>query len=179
MKLLAAAALAMGLVVAPPSAPRAVTVRAGADAATGFVVGDGRVLTVAHVLGPHVRVDGRAARLLRRDDRLDLALLAVPGVRGEAPRIASRDPRIVRRADARVDGSGWRRPVLELRTEVEDGDSGSPVVASDGRLVGVVFARSRVREGVAWAVDASDPAFVDFVGLGLTKSTTARAYPGR
>jgi S1-C subfamily serine protease len=164
MKALAAAAIAgVALLVAPASGPRLVGVRVGADAATGFVVADGRVVTVAHVLGGEVTVDGRPASVVRRDDRLDLAVLAVPGVRGEAPRIAAAHD--ARRADARVDGSGWRRPVLELRIEVEDGDSGAPVLSPTGRLVGVIFARSRSRDGVAWAIDASDPAVVDFVGL--------------
>jgi S1-C subfamily serine protease len=164
--LIAAALLIPSLVTAPASAPQVVDVRVGEDAATGFVVGDGRVVTVAHVLGHDVRVDGRPARVVRRDDRLDLAVLAVPGVRGEAPRIAGGDdPRVLRRADARVDGSGWKRPVLEMRIEVRHGDSGAPVVSPAGRLVGVVFARSRTRAGVAWAIDASDPAVVTFVGL--------------
>jgi hypothetical protein len=65
---------------------------------------------------------------------------------------------VVRRADATVragDGRAIaRRPVLELRADVRAGDSGAPVV-DDGRVVGVVFARSRAREGVAWAVDAT------------------------
>src|SRR4051812_20738027 len=70
-------------------APTVVGVAAGdgaaRDVATGMVVGDGRVLTVAHALphGAAVRISlpGRrgalAARVLRRDDRLDLAVLAV------------------------------------------------------------------------------------------------------
>jgi hypothetical protein len=109
--------------------------------------------------------------VLRRDDRLDLALLSVPGVRGDAPELARSDPRIVRRADASVDGSGWKRPVLELRIEVEHGDSGAPVLTPSGRVIGVVFARSRSRPGRAWAIDASDPASVEFFSLALNKST--------
>jgi S1-C subfamily serine protease len=158
---LAIAALAF---IAPARAPHVVSVRVGDDVATGFVAGAGRVVTVAHVLGYDVRVDGRPARVVRRDDRLDLAVLATD-VSGPPVRLGRRDPRVVRRADASVDGSGWKRPVLELRSEVEPGDSGAPVVTSDGRVVGVVFARSRSRPGRAWAVDASDPAVVDFLGL--------------
>ena len=94
--------------------------------------------------------------MLRRDDRLDLALLAAD-VSGPEVRVAREDPRVQRRADASVDGSGWKRPVLELGREVEPGDSGAPVLTSSGRVVGVVFARSRSRRGRAWAVDASDP----------------------
>lgn len=162
---LAAIALVLALALAPAraSGPRVVSVRVGADTATGFVVGDGRVVTVAHVLGPGLRVDGRPATVLRRDDRLDLALLAVPRVSGRP--LERRRVEIVRHLRARLDGSAWRRPVLELRTEVARGDSGTPVVTGSGRVVGVVFARSRDRDGVAYAVDASDPSVVEFVGL--------------
>jgi S1-C subfamily serine protease len=170
MKLLLAAAILVSLFVPPARGPQVVHVRVGDDAATGFVVGDSRVVTVAHVLGHDVTVDGQRARVVRRDDRLDLALLSVPGVRGDGVTIAPDDPRIVRRADASLDGSGWRRPVLELRTEVEAGDSGAPVLTSSGRVVGVVFARSE-RPGHAWAIDASDPAVVEFFSQRLNKST--------
>jgi S1-C subfamily serine protease len=162
VKVLLVAALALALFVAPESRPRVVSVHVGADTAKGFVVGDGRVVTVAHVLGRDVRVDGRPATVVRRDDRLDLALLAVPGVRGAPPRIGRSG---ARHLHARIDGSAWRRPVLELRTDVARGDSGTPVLTPAGRLAGVIFARSRDRAGVAYAVDASDPSVVDFVGL--------------
>ena len=61
------------------------------DEATGFAVGRGRVLTVAHVLDGGGDVSGgrpAGASVVRRDDRLDLAVLAVPGV-GRASRRAS------------------------------------------------------------------------------------------
>ena len=171
MKALLAAPLVLALAISPAHAPQVVTVRVGDDVATGFVAGDGRVVTVAHVLGYDVRVDGRPARVLRRDDRLDLALLAAD-VSGPAVRFGGDDPRVVRRADASMDGSGWKRPVLELRSEVEPGDSGAPVLTSDGRLVGVVFAESRSQPGRAWAIDASDPSVVDFLTVEVDKSTT-------
>ena len=71
---------------APAGGPALVIVEArGAQAATGFVVGPSRVVTVAHVLDGPVTVRGdegvpRAAVVLRRDERLDLALLGVRGV---------------------------------------------------------------------------------------------------
>jgi S1-C subfamily serine protease len=169
MKLLAVPLVALAFIT-PSQAPQIVSVRVGDDVATGFVVGDGRVVTVAHVLGYDVRVDGRPARVLRRDDRLDLAVLAAD-VSGTPVRFGGGDPRVVRRADASVDGSGWKRPVLELRSEVKRGNSGAPVLTSDGRVVGIVFARSRVRAGRAWAVDASDPSVVEFLDLASRNST--------
>ena len=154
MKRLLIVVLAL-LAPAHAAGPRVVDVHVGrAGAAKGFVAGPGRVVTVAHVLGDgELRVDGRRATVLRRDDHLDLAVLAVPGVDGPRVRVGGASPAVMRRADARVDGSAWRRPVLQLHIEVEDGDSGTPVLSADGRVVGVVFARSQSRPGVAWAVD--------------------------
>ena len=156
----AALLLAPSVVAAPPRTPELVTVAVGHDRATGFVAGDGLVVTVAHVLGPHITADGRPATVTRLDRRNDLALLRVPGVSGEAPRfgggedtsLLGRPAPIVRRIRASVDG-GPRRAALELRAEVAVGDSGAPVTTRGGRVAGVVFARSRTREDVAYAVD--------------------------
>jgi hypothetical protein len=152
-----AAAVVVCAFLSPVSAPRIVHVAVGrADAATGFVAGPGRVVTVAHVLGHgDVRVDGRAATVVRRDDRLDLAVLSVPGLDGPRARFGGHVYGEVRRASASMDGSAWRRPVLELRIEVHDGESGTPALTSDGRVAGVIFARSTRRPGVAWASSLS------------------------
>jgi S1-C subfamily serine protease len=149
-------------------APLRVTVATGAlqpDVATGFAVGGGRVVTVAHVLhgGGAVRVAGRPARVVRADRRLDLAVLAVPGLR--TPRAVGRGARVEvlragrpRALPARVEQHVTAtlghavRPALEVSAAVEPGDSGAPVTDGAGRVVGVVFARSGA--GTAWAVDA-------------------------
>jgi S1-C subfamily serine protease len=164
MRFAAVAFLVVPLVtVAPPRAPDIVDVRVAEDRASGFVVGDGLVVTVAHVLDDAPAVaSGHPARVLRVDRANDLALLAVPGVRGEAPRLGpggdtrvlGRPAPVVRRIAASVDG-GPRRPALELRAAVARGDSGAPVVTATGRVAGVVFARSRGRHRTAYAVDAT------------------------
>jgi S1-C subfamily serine protease len=175
------AASALGHATAAPR-PGAVVVSVesrGLRAATGFVAGDGRVVTVAHAVGDGpVRVRGpgasvRRATVVRRDDDLDLALLAVPGLEHEGapslggPRVVVRrdgaaatvPADILRRIDARVRDAATeavvRRPALELSAATDAGDSGAPVIGPDGRVAGVVYARSRDREGVAYAVDAS------------------------
>jgi hypothetical protein len=155
VKWLALGVVALGL-LAPSGAagPRVVDVRVGrADVAKGFVAGPGRVVTVAHVVDRPgaIVVAGHPATVVRRDERLDLAVLSVPGVDGPRARFGGTSAAVVRRADARIDGASWRRPVLELRIEVADGDSGTPVLAADGRVAGVIFARSE-RPGRAWAV---------------------------
>jgi S1-C subfamily serine protease len=154
-----------------------------ADGATGIGAGGGRVVTVAHVLdgGGRVTVRSgggvtRAARVLAVDRRDDLAVLLVPGLRARAARFAGgsavarllvlRDgrgslrPASARRAiAASVEGSGappgYRRPSLELAADVAAGDSGAPVLARDGSVVGIVFATARDRDGVAYAVDGA------------------------
>jgi S1-C subfamily serine protease len=165
-------------------APRLVTVSAGlgpaAAVATGFEAGSGRVVTVAHVLdaggAPAVILPGgarRRARVTRVDRNLDLAVLSVPGLPGRVPATAagtlgaarlllrgSTHGTTVRRLVAvtvrtPATGAVARRPALELAGAVDPGDSGAPVVARGGRIIGVVFATSSARAGVAWAVDGS------------------------
>ena len=179
--LLCAAAIAHATGGDAAGGPAVVAVEArGERTATGFVVSDGRVVTVAHALGAGVvRVRGadgvaRRATVLRRDTELDLAVLAVPGLtaaprtlaRGSTHVLLRRDGRrvaaraVVRRhLDARVrtpDGRlVARRPALELTAPVRAGDSGAPLIGADGHVAGIVFARSRERAGMAYAVDAS------------------------
>ena len=164
----------------PPQVLR-VTVAAGGlvpEVATAVAVGDGRVLTVAHAVPGRgaVRVAGRPARVLRVDDRLDLALLAVPDLRAPAMRLGGvarrvtlavlRDGRptplggavrrrvVIRFRDQPSDPPEVR-PGLEVAASIDPGDSGAPVLDTRGRVLGVVYARSRDRADTAWAVDAS------------------------
>ena len=143
-----------------------------AGVATGFTISSGRVVTVAHLVEEdQVEVRGadgvvRRGAVVRRDETLDLALLAVPGLR-PAPSftragtrmlvhregaIVAQPARVLRRITARLGAA--RRPALELAAAPVAGDSGAPVL-SGGRLTGIVFARSRGRAGVAYAVDAA------------------------
>ena len=182
-------ASAIAHATAPPSSPGPVVVSVearGLQAATGFVVADGRVVTVAHAVGDGpMAVRGpdrivRRATVVRRDDELDLALLAVAGLqdaagpprRGAAHLVVRRGGTTVaqrvsvrRRIDARVRDAATdavvRRPALELAAEIRAGDSGAPLIDRDGSVAGVVFARSSDRARVAYAVDAT--ALADFV----------------
>jgi S1-C subfamily serine protease len=148
------------------------------EVATGMAAGDGRVVTVAHALsgGRAVSAADRPARVVRIDRRLDLALLAVPGLRAPEVRLGGRAERVSvavlrngrpRRLSGRIrrhvvvrwrDQPGERprlRPGLELAARVDAGDSGAPLLDGRGRLLGVVYARSSDRDDTAWAVDAS------------------------
>ena len=160
--LLAALLLAPNVVAAPPrAAASSSTVAAGHDRAMGFVAGDGLVVTVAHVVGSRDHRRRPSRPVVRVDRRNDLALLRVAGpprraaarsVGGDGTTVLGRPAPIVRRISASVDG-GPRLAALELRAEVVVGDSGAPVIGADGRVAGVVFARSRTRADVAYAVD--------------------------
>jgi S1-C subfamily serine protease len=166
----------------PAAAPAVLAVRVPTDApsgehATALALGAGRALTVAHVLraGRPVFVGPRRARVIRIDRRLDIALLAVPGLRAPEPAGAAaragqrvtvrvlRDgairalPATVRRTiTAHLSGNGpvRVRPALELTAAVQPGDSGAPILDDAGRVTGMVFAQATGREDLAYAVDA-------------------------
>jgi S1-C subfamily serine protease len=148
------------------------------EIATGVAAGDERVLTVAHALDGRrtVAVDGRPARLVGIDRALDLALLAVPGLRAPALRFGGDGEQaglvVLRDGRPRSLAGGIRRhvlvrwseqpgdpptdrPGLELAATVDPGDSGAPVLDPHGRLLGVLYARADDDDRTAWAVDAS------------------------
>jgi serine protease Do len=147
-------------------------VRVGDHDATAFGVADGRAVTVAHVLraGEPVFVGGRRARVLRVDRRLDVALLAIPGVHGattqsrahagdratvrvvRAGGATSLRATVRRTISAHIDGQV--RPALELAADVMPGDSGAPVVDGGGHVVGIVFAQASDADPLTYALDA-------------------------
>ncbi len=55
---------------------------------------------------------------------------------------------------------GTRRDVLVLAADLAPGDSGSPLVATDGTVVGVAFAIAPDRDGVAYALSTDELAGV-------------------
>jgi S1-C subfamily serine protease len=154
------------------------------DVATAFSIGRGRAVTVAHAVGRRRTVlvaapgqRARSARVLRVDARLDLAVLAVPGVR--RPVFATErledgmwgfvqvlrgteritlHAQLLRRITANVrnapDAAAHVRPALELRTAIEQGDSGAPVLDLNGRVIGMIFAQASNRDDRAYALDA-------------------------
>jgi S1-C subfamily serine protease len=181
VSLLAAAAIAHATAGPPQPGVTVVSVESrGLRAATGFVAPDGRVVTVAHAVGDgSVFIRGsdgesREARVVRRDEELDLALLAAPGIDAAAapalggPRLVVRRDgeaatvpvAILRRINARVRDAATdvvrARPAFELSAAIGAGDSGAPVIGSDGRVAGVIFASSRERERIAYAVELGD-----------------------
>ena len=161
---------------------------------SGAVVGDGLVLTNAHIIAgsiDDVTVRTWDDRLLDGlvvgfDSERDLALISVEGldvdgfeladpVEGEETRILARpggldldvlDAEILRLINATGDdiyGEGdVSRRAIELSVEVGPGVSGGAVLSERGEMVGVVFADSRRRDDLSYAIDSREVrAFID------------------
>jgi S1-C subfamily serine protease len=155
------------------------------DVATAFAISTTRAVTVAHAVGNRRTVlvaapgeRARRVRVLRTDRRLDLAVLDVPGLRAPVFGMGHLDrgawgwvlvlrgdqrpvlhAQFLRRITAKVrnapGASAQVRPALELRTEVQQGDSGAPVLDLNGRVLGMLFAQAADRNDRAYALDAS------------------------
>jgi S1-C subfamily serine protease len=167
----------------PPVLEITVPAAGGVDeVATGFASDVGRVVTVAHaVAGRRIVLvatpGGRRyrGRVVEVDERRDLALLSVPGLKaptlrtararaGQAARVlVVRDGRtrsltatVRRLITARVreapDAVARVRPALELAATVMQGDSGAPVVDRRGQVIGTLFAQASDRDDRAYAV---------------------------
>ena len=146
---------------------------------TGFLTAGsetGLVLTNAHVVAgaEELSVSGpfgvtRTAKVAAFDPRADLALLAVAGhptgweaaefgdaAGGDVGSVADSSYEVRRRIRANIaDIYGEEvgvRLSLEIAADIAEGDSGSPLVASDGSVVGMVYAASRGKDGTAYAI---------------------------
>ena len=118
------------------------------------------------------------------DPDLDIALLRVPGLAAVSLRFAARDPdRAALGATLGYPGGGpltivpaavtgrypatghdiyglgrVRRQILELRAAIDRGDSGGPLILTDGTVGGVVFAEARTNPDVGYALSATEVA---------------------
>ncbi|MFC5155401.1 MarP family serine protease [Streptomyces amakusaensis] len=143
---------------------------------TGFVFGERRVMTNAHVVGgvdePTVQIGGEGrlydAKVVLYDWQRDIAVLDVPDLRAEPLEFARPDARSgdgaivagfpengaydVRsaRVRGRINADGpdiyhrgtVGRDVYSLFTTVRQGNSGGPLLTPEGKVYGVIFARS-------------------------------------
>lgn len=148
--------------------------------ATGVAIAPGRIATVAHTFDDAASVtlytaDGTpvdaVATLL--DDARDIALLDATVDRetwlplgsvadgSEASVVTAAEATVeikpatvVRQLDVTIDGVGLRAG-LELDADIDQGDSGAPVIANELAVAGIVFATERDdRRG--WAIAASE-----------------------
>jgi S1-C subfamily serine protease len=157
------------------------SVGSGFVVAPGYVVTNAHVIAGAGATGIRVAVQGGKvldAVPVRFDPLLDVALLRVGGLRADALTFASRDPgRGALGATLGYPGGGGltilpaavsssyvatgldiygkervRREILELRAEIDRGDSGGPLILDDGTVGGVVFAEARANPDVGYAL---------------------------
>ncbi|WP_402468993.1 MarP family serine protease [Isoptericola aurantiacus] len=139
---------------------------------------------VAGVERPLVELPGRAAlegRVVYFDPEADLAVVAVDGLDAEpldvAPVLDVGDPAVVQGyphggpftstgaevldvGSARIPTSGGiggaDRDIYVLAAEVRPGNSGGPVLSTDGDVVGVIFARSASGDDLAYGVTTTE-----------------------
>lgn len=152
--------------------------RLGKVRATGVALDGGWIATVAHSFDgvESYSVVGRQAKLVYLDLERDLALLwgeppdsSFSVTLGDNTEVANArvvsyptpddppevfDIEILRLANVTLDGEG-RRKALEIVAEINPGDSGSPIVDDDGRLIGIVFATARGKDS-GWAISVEE-----------------------
>ncbi|MET7439602.1 MarP family serine protease [Streptomyces sp. NPDC004082] len=157
---------------------------------TGFVFGERRVMTNAHVVGgvdePTVQIGGEGRRydatVVLYDWERDIAVLDVPNLRAPALRFtsddATRDDGAIvagfpqngsynvqpARVRGRLTANGpdiyhrgtVRRDVYSLYAIVRQGNSGGPLLTPDGKVYGVVFAKSLDNDETGYALTADE-----------------------
>jgi S1-C subfamily serine protease len=162
--------------------------------AAGYVVTNAHVIAGAQTITVDSATDRRPAVPVFFDPGLDIALLQVTGLAAPslifAPREPSRgdvgatfgypggggavvEPAAVADAyDAEgLDVTGTRRVtrrILELRAAIEPGDSGGPLLLSNGTVGGVVFAESRSDDAVGYALAPTAVAVAIMPAIGRT-----------
>ncbi|WP_430787909.1 S1 family peptidase [Virgibacillus flavescens] len=144
-----------------------VVIESSESSGTGFSVhGDGTILTNFHVIEGEDNVtvvfpeEGlKNAEVVATYPTIDLAVLKAEG--GNYPSLELAEDPTVNKGDAiyfignplRFHGiankgtiikettlSGWEKPVMMIDAPVYNGNSGSPVINQDGKVIGVVFA---------------------------------------
>ena len=153
---------------------------------SGFVYAPNRVMTNAHVVqgikSPTVTVGTKQypATVVLFDERQDVAVLAVPNLpvaalsftpalaRGDSaavlgyPEDGPFDARAARiRARGTIntndlDGNPVKRDVLTINALVRHGNSGGPLITTDGTVTGVVFAASTEDSSTGYALTSDD-----------------------
>jgi S1-C subfamily serine protease len=150
---------------------------------SGFVVAEDRIVTNAHVVAgvtePVVEAPGEppvSGRVVAFDPANDLALIAVSGLETPPLAIASaaagadvgvagypfggpfelRPARVMSVGSVTIEEGGRTstREVMALAADVDQGNSGGPVLTGDGAVGGVVFAKSESVANVGYAIPA-------------------------
>lgn len=139
---------ASGMAAAPAAPPLPGMPAEAHPAATGLLLGGGRVLTVTSALEACAapRVGGAAARIERRDAAGSLALLSAEGLAGGAPPPLRAEPVSEGEALLVLGAQAKGRPSVAPATAavegvyapLQPGAGGAPVLDRSGQLVGLV-----------------------------------------
>ncbi|WP_041929221.1 trypsin-like peptidase domain-containing protein [Methylorubrum extorquens] len=139
---------ASGLAAAPAAPPLPGVQAEARPAATGLLLGGGRVLTAASALESCAapRIGGAAARIERRDAAGSLALLSAEGLAGgaqpplRAEAVSEGEALLVLGAEAkgRPSVAPATAAVEGVYAPLQPGAAGAPVLDRSGRLVGLV-----------------------------------------
>ncbi|MBI2777031.1 MAG: MarP family serine protease [Chloroflexi bacterium] len=162
--------------------------------AANYVVTNAHVVAGARAVSVEGSADRRTAQVVFFDPRLDVALLYVPGLGGSSLVFATTEPgrgavgatfgypgggnAVV--TPAAVTGSYTAeglditgtvrvsREIIELRAQVDPGDSGGPLLLTDGTVGGLVFAESRSDDTVGYALSPVEVAVAIRPSIGRT-----------
>jgi S1-C subfamily serine protease len=132
-----------------------------------------------HVIDEYGRMY-RSVKVVLYNSNLDVAVLYVPGLTATPLKFAGSahqdaqavvvgypldhdltpEPAVVGRSFVAVgpniyDTGNVNRPIYPIRADVEPGNSGGPLLAPNGKVYGVVFAKSTQYSGVGYALTAS------------------------
>ncbi|WP_190121368.1 MarP family serine protease [Streptomyces inusitatus] len=175
---------------------------------TGFVFGERRVMTNAHVVGgvdePTVQIGGEGrlydAKVVLYDWQRDIAVLDVPDLKAKPLEFANADARSgdgaivagfpengaydVRsaRVRGRINADGpdiyhrgtVGRDVYSLFTTVRQGNSGGPLLTPEGKVYGVIFARSLDDPDTGYALTVNEIAEDISAGLSANQEVDSQ-----
>ena len=89
--------------------------------------------------------------------RLDMDVVLMVGSKNEIQVIHSEIKRLIDISIADIYGDGaYVRSGMELSASVTPGDSGGPIVNTDGEVIGLVFSRSIHNEGISYGISSEE-----------------------
>jgi len=166
--------------------------------APGYLVTNAHVVAGASTIRVGIGSNVVDAEAVLFDPQLDVAVLHAPGLHGPSLRFAATDPKrgtvgaalgytgggpllILPSAVSGgyaatgrdiYDGEHVTRQILELRAQVEPGDSGGPLILEDGTIGGLLFAESRTDPAIGYALTPTSVAVRVAPAIGRTSAVS-------